>query len=198
MAEDALVFADALGLTRVDMLGYSIGGFIAQEIALTRPDFVRRLILAGTGPQGAPRMHGWREDIAEHARIDEPGGEDLLYIFFSPTESSQGLGMQFLGRIFQRTEDRDTPTSLATRDAQYDAIVRWGIPDFTKLQRLTGIRQPTLVLQGDDDQMIPTIGSHTLAGLIPDAKLVIFPDAAHGSVFQYPNEAAETISTFLS
>ena len=198
MAQDALAFVDALELRRIDLLGYSIGGFLAQDIALGRPDLVRRLVLAGTGPQGAPGMHGWREDIADHARRDEPGAEDLLHIFFAHTPTGQTKGGEFLGRIFRRTEGRDAPTSLATRDAQYEAVVRWGVPDLSKLQRLTGIRQPTLVLQGDDDLMIPTRGSHTMAGLIPDARLTIFPDAAHGALFQCSQEAATAIDEFLT
>ena len=198
MAQDAVVFAETLGRRQVDLLGFSLGGFVAQEVALTRPALVRRLILAGTGPQGAPRMHGWREDITSHALMDQPDAEDLLYIFFPHSESGRQDGGRFLGRIFQRVEGRDQTVSLATRDAQYDAVVRWGIPDITKLQRLTGIRQPTLILQGDDDLMIPTIGSHTMAGLIPHAQLHIFPASAHASLFQNSERAAVLVTEFLT
>ncbi|MFF3208722.1 alpha/beta fold hydrolase [Streptomyces sp. NPDC002962] len=197
MAADAFAFIDSLELPVVDLLGYSIGGFIAQEMVLTRPDRVRRLVLAGTGPAGAPGMHGWRADISEHARRDEPDASDFLYIFFAHTTGSRAAGEQVLRRLYGRSADRDAPTSLQTRDAQYDAIVQWGIPDLTKLQRLTAIRQPTLILQGDNDLMIPTFGSHTLAGLIPQARLVLFADAAHGSIFQYAAEAAAEINEFL-
>lgn len=198
MARDAIVFLEALELDRVDLLGFSLGGFVAQDIALTRPALVRRLILAGTGPKGAPRMHGWREDIEDHSRRTSPTPEDLLYIFFAHTETSAARGVEFLRRISARTEDRDAPTTIQTRDAQYDAVLEWGIPDIAALQRLTGIRQPTLVIQGDDDLMIPTPGSHTLAGLIPDARLRIYPDAAHASLFQYPDQVAADIQAFLT
>src|SRR5580700_7620832 len=143
-ARQVIAFADAIGLTRTDLLGFSLGGFVAQDVALTRPALVRRLVLAGTGPQGAPGTHGWRQDIADHARADNPGGEDLLYIFFAHTETSQAKGVEFLGRFLQRAEGRDTASSLAVRDAQYDAVLDWGIPGHGALQRLTRIKTPTL------------------------------------------------------
>ena len=104
--------------------------------------------------------------------------------------------MEFLGRFMQRQEGRDAPTSDAARDAQYDAIVEWGIPDHAALQRLTGIGSPTLVIQGDGDLMIPTKLSHLMAGLIPDARIRIYPDAAHGFLFQYPAEVAAEVNAF--
>ena len=141
-------------------------------------------------------MHGWRDDIAAAAR-GESKPENLLYIMFAHTETSQAKGMEFLGRLQERRHGRDTPTNDAARDAQYDAIVEWGIPDHAALQRLTGIRYPTLILQGDNDLMIPTKLSHLMAGLIPDAQIRIYPDAAHGFLFQYPTEVAAEINTFL-
>jgi pimeloyl-ACP methyl ester carboxylesterase len=196
-ARQLIAFVDALGLRQIDLLGFSIGGFVAQEIALVRPWLVRRLVLAATGPKGAPGMHGWRDDIAAAARA-ESKPENLLYIMFAHTEASQGKGMEFLGRFLQRKEGRDSPTSDAVRDAQYDAIVEWGIPDHAALQRLTGIQSPTLVIQGDDDLMIPTKLSHLMAGLIPDARIRIYPDSAHGFLFQYPTEVAGDVNAFLA
>jgi pimeloyl-ACP methyl ester carboxylesterase len=196
-ARQMIAFITALGVDEIDLLGFSIGGFVAQEIALVRPTLVRRLILAATGPRGAPGMHGWREDIAAAAR-GESKPENLLYSMFAHTEASQGKGMGFLGRFMERQEGRDAPTSDAARDAQYDAIVEWGIPDHAALQRLTGIRSPTLVIQGDGDLMIPTKLSHLMAGLIPDAQIRIYPDAAHGFLFQYPTEVAAEVNAFLA
>jgi pimeloyl-ACP methyl ester carboxylesterase len=186
-----------LGLDEVDLLGFSIGGFVAQEIALVRPGLVRRLVLAATGPKGAPGMHGWREDIAAAAR-GESKPENLLYIMFAHTETSQAKGMEFLRRFMERHVGRDAPTSDAARDAQYDAIVEWGIPDHAALQRLTAIKSPTLIIQGDNDLMIPTKLSHLMAGLIPDAKIRIYPDAAHGFLFQYPAEVPADVNAFLA
>jgi pimeloyl-ACP methyl ester carboxylesterase len=196
-ARQILAFADALALGEIDLLGFSIGGFVAQEMALVRPTLVRRLVLAATGPKGAPGMHGWRDDIAAAAR-GESKPENLLYIMFAHTETSQAKGMEFLGRFMERQEDRDAPTSDAARDAQYDAIVEWGIPDHAALQRLTGIKSPALIIQGDGDLMIPTKLSHLMAGLIPDAQIRIYPDAAHGFLFQYPAEVAVEVNAFLA
>jgi pimeloyl-ACP methyl ester carboxylesterase len=196
-ARRMIAFVRALDLDPIDLLGFSIGGFVAQEIALVRPTLVRRLVLAATGPKGAPGMHGWREDIAAAARA-ESKPENLLYIMFAHTEASQAKGMEFLGRFIQRQAGRDAPTSDAVRDAQYDAIVEWGIPDHAALQRLTAIKSPTLVIQGDADLMIPTKLSHLMAGLVPDAQLRIYPDAAHGFLFQYPSEVAAEVNAFLS
>ena len=197
-ARRMIAFADALGLAEVDLLGFSIGGFVAQEIALIRPALVRRLVLAATGPKGAPDMHGWRKDIAGAARLDQSTPESLLHIFFAPTETSRAAGVEFLGRFMARSEGRDEPSSLAARDAQYDAIVEWGIPDHGALQRLTAIRCPTLVIQGDGDRMIPTKLSHLMAGLIPDAQIRIYPDAAHAFLFQYPQRVAGDVAAFLA
>lgn len=195
-ARQMIAFVTALGLERIDLLGFSIGGMVAQEIALVRPTLLRRLVLAATGPKGAPGMHGWVEDIAAAAR-GESRPENLLYIMFALTETSQARGKEFLGRFLARREGRDAPTSDVARDAQYDAIVEWGIPDHAALQRLTGIQHPTLVIQGDSDRMIPPRASHLLTGLIPDAQLRIYRDAAHGFLFQYPVDVATDVNEFL-
>jgi pimeloyl-ACP methyl ester carboxylesterase len=196
-ARQMIAFITALDLTDVDLLGFSIGGFVAQEIAVSRPALVRRLFLAATGPKGAPGMHGWREDIAEHARNPESSAEGLLYVFFAHTQTSRAKGMEFLGRFMARTQDRDAPTSLAARDALYDAIVEWGIPNHGALQRLTGIRCPTLIIQGDGDLMIPTKLSHLMAGLIPDARIRIYPDSAHAFLFQEPEQVPADVDAFI-
>ena len=191
-------FVDALELETIDLLGFSIGGFVAQELALLRPNLIRRLVLAGTGPRGAQNMHVWGPDITNHAWNSNPGGEDLLYLFFAPTETSQARGREFLSRLIQRTEDRDSDSDLLVRNAQYSAIAEWGIPDYSKLQQLTGITAPTFVIQGDHDRMFPTKASYLLAGLIPDARIKIYPDAAHAFLFQYPIEVGDDVNAFLS
>ncbi|MET3712535.1 pimeloyl-ACP methyl ester carboxylesterase [Sphingomonas trueperi] len=198
MARDLLAFIDALKLTHIDLLGFSLGGFVAQEVALIRPDLVRRLILAATGPQGGPNMHGWRKDIADAVRKDEPGAAELLYTFFKPTETSQAAGREYLGRFLARTQDRDVASSLQTRDAHYDAVCAWGVADHAKLQRLQSIRQPTFVANGDADAMIPPSLSHLMGGLIPQAQVKIYPDAGHGFLFQHHAEFAGDVNAFLS
>ncbi len=198
MARDLLAFTDMLGLTGIDLLGFSLGGFVAQDVALIRPDLVRRLILAATGPQGGPNMHGWRKDIADAVRKDEPGATELLYTFFKPTETSQAAGRDYLGRFLARTEDRDVASSLQTRDAHYDAVCAWGVADHARLQRLQSIRQPTFVANGDADAMIPPSLSHLMGGLIPRAEVKIYPDAGHGFLFQHHGEFARDVNAFLS
>ena len=106
--------------------------------------------------------------------------------------------MEFLGRFMARTEDRDAPTSVALRDAQYDAIVEWGIPDHGALERLRAILCPTLIIQGDGDLMIPTKLSHLMAGLVPDARIRIYPDSAHAFLFQEPEQVAVDVNAFLA
>jgi pimeloyl-ACP methyl ester carboxylesterase len=199
MARDAIAFLDALELREVDLLGYSLGGFIAQEIALLRPSIVRRIVLAGTGPRGGGKqMHGWIYDIEQTAINSRGALEDLLHIFFEVTDTSRALGTAYAQRTFSRKEGQDAPNGPEVARAQYDAIVEWGIPDATQLNRLAGIRQPVLVTQGDNDRMIPTVNSQILADHLPNARLRIFPDAAHGFLFQYPGEFATLVNGFLN
>jgi pimeloyl-ACP methyl ester carboxylesterase len=197
MARDALAFIDALGLEQIDLLGFSLGGYVAQELVLLRPRLVRRLVLAGTAPQGGPNLHRWSDDVYALATPDQPTAEDLLSLFFTSSEQSRAKGMESLGRLFQREVDRDEPTDLATRDAQLAAITAWGIPDESKLNRLAGITQPTLVANGDNDTMMHTQNSHLLAERLPNAQLRIYPDAGHGFLDQYPELFADDVHACL-
>lgn len=198
LARDVLDFVDALGLTKIDLFGFSSGGFVAQEVVLLRPRLVRQLVLAGTGPQGGREMHGWNDEVSEHTYKDVQGAEDIFYLFFAQTETSQAKAKEFVGRIFTREQDRDKIPALAVRDAQAEAITEWGIPDTSKLARLAGITQPTLVANGNNDIMVPTVNSYLLAGHLPNAELIIYPDANHGFLFQYPHEFAGEVNRFLT
>ena len=197
MAHDAIAFVDAIGVERIDLLGFSIGSFVAQEIALIRPDLLRRLVLASAAPQGAPGMHGWAPNVIGAVGGREPNPQGYLDVFFAHTDSSRQAGQEVAGRIFGRTADRDEPTSWETRQAQYDAICAWGIPNHALLERVTGIQLPVLVANGDSDPMILPRYSHLLAGLLPDARLKIYPDAAHGFLFQHHAEFAADVHAFL-
>lgn len=197
MARDAGLYLDALQLRTIDVLGFSLGGFVAQELALLRPRFVRRLVLAGTGPQGGLNMHKWTDDVIAAAGADSMTAEQLLYIFFSPSEASKTLGMKFIGRIFSRTNDRDSASTLAARDAQLLAIESWGIPDATRLNRLAGITQPVFVAAGDNDTMIHTKNSQLLAEHLPNAMVRIYSDANHAFLFQYPELFGDHVNAFL-
>jgi pimeloyl-ACP methyl ester carboxylesterase len=199
MARDALAFVDTLGLKAIDLLGFSIGGMVAQEVVLIRPYLVRRLILAGTAPQGGEDLHVFAEGPVREAALSEAPGraEDILTLFFERTASSQAKGREFIKRILSREKDRDRPTDLATRNAQLTALSEWGIPDPTRLNRLAGITQPTLVANGDNDVMLPTPNSYLLARHLPNARLSIYPDAGHGFLFQYPAEFGAEVNAFL-
>jgi len=197
MAHDAIAFVDALGLARIDLLGFSIGSFVAQEIALIRPDLLRRLVLASAAPQGAPGMHGWARDVIAAVGGRKPNPQGYLDVFFAHTDSSRQAGQEAAGRIFGRTTDRDEPTSWLTRQAQYDAICAWGIPNHALLERVTGIQLPVFVANGDSDPMILPRYSQLLAGLLADARLKIYPDAAHGFLFQHHAEFAADVHAFL-
>src|SRR3954463_10542204 len=129
MARDALAFIDALGLKEVDILGFSLGGYVAQELTLLRPRLVRRLVLAGTAPQGGPDLHRWSDTVFALATADQPTAENLLSLFFSPSEESRAKGAQYLQRAYQRQEGRDPPTALAPRAAHPAPITPGGFPD---------------------------------------------------------------------
>jgi pimeloyl-ACP methyl ester carboxylesterase len=197
MARDALAFIDALGLEQIDLLGFSLGGHVAQELVLLRPRLVRRLVLAATAPQGGPDLHLWSDEVYALATPDEPTAEHLLGLFFTSSEQSRAKGMESIGRLYQRKVDRDELTNLATRDAQLAAITAWGIPDESKLNRLAGITQPTLVANGDNDTMMHTQNSHLLAERLTNAQLRIYPDASHGFLNQYPELFADHVHEFL-
>jgi pimeloyl-ACP methyl ester carboxylesterase len=197
MARDVIAFTDAVGLTRMDLLGYSIGGMIAQELTLLRPQLVRKLVLAGTGPQGGQLMHGWISDVAAIANAENNGPGDLLDLFFEVTETSRQKGREYLQRFTAR-QDRDKPNGLQVRDAQYDAITEWGIPDPSRLNRLAGITQPVLITAGDNDTMIPTVNAWLMAAHLPDARVRVYPDAGHGFLFQWPEQFAQMVTSFLA
>ncbi len=199
MARDAIDFIDALGVGEVDLLGFSIGSFVAQEIALVRPSIVRKLVLASAAPEGAGGMHGWAADVIGAIGKPETSAEDYLSVFFTGSEASRATGQQVVGRIFgARTADRDAPTNWQTRLAQYDAVCAWGQPNHSLLQRLSAIDQPVFVANGDSDRMILPRYSYLLAGLIPDAHLKLYPDAAHGFLFQHHAEFAADVDAFLA
>jgi pimeloyl-ACP methyl ester carboxylesterase len=199
MARDAIDFIDALDVGAVDLLGFSIGSFVAQEVALVRPSLVRRLVLASSAPEGASGMHGWAPDVIDAVGKPETSPEGYLSVFFTGSDAGRAAGQQVAGRIFgARSADRDAPTSWQTRLAQYDAVCAWGLPNHSLLERVAAIEQPVFVANGDSDPMILPRYSYLLAGLIPGARLKIYPDAAHGFLFQHHAEFAADVDAFLA
>jgi len=198
MAHDAIAFIEALNLQRIDLLGFSIGSFVAQEIALIRPDLLRRVVLASSAPQGAAGMHGWAPEVIGAVGTQETSPQGYLEVFFAATDTSRQAGQQAAGRIFGgRSTDRDEPTTWQTRQAQYDAVCAWGIPNHSLLERVSAIDLPVFVANGDSDSMILPRYSHLLAGLLPDARLKIYPDSAHGFLFQHHGQFAADVHAFL-
>jgi len=198
MAHDAIAFIEALNLQRIDLLGFSIGSFVAQEIALIRPDLLRRVVLASSAPQGAAGMHGWAPEVIGAVGTPETSPQGYLEVFFAATDTSRQAGQQAAGRIFGgRSTDRDEPTTWQTRQAQYDAVCAWGIPNHSLLERVSAIDLPVFVANGDSDPMILPRYSHLLAGLLPDARLKIYPDSAHGFLFQHHGQFAADVHSFL-
>jgi len=198
MAHDAISFLEAMDFQQIDLLGFSIGSFIAQEIALIRPDLLRRVVLASAAPQGAAGMHGWAPGVIGAVGAPETSPEGYISVFFAPTDTSRGAGQQAAGRIFGgRTSDRDEPTTWQTREAQYDAVCTWGIPNHALLQRVAAIELPVFVANGDSDPMILPRYSHLLAGLLPDARVKIYRDSAHGFLFHHHEEYAADVHAFL-
>jgi len=194
MGANAIAFIKALGFTKVDALGFSIGGMVAQEIAIQAPDLVRRLILVGTGPRGADMATSRSAEIFA-ATYDSP--EYLwLAVHFSPSPSSQAAGLAFLERKLSR-DDRDPEVSGEAASAQREAIGKYIAPAERVFDHLKNIRQPTLIVQGSNDVIIPTVNSYILQQNLPNAQLILYPDANHGSFYQYPELFVSQADQFL-
>jgi pimeloyl-ACP methyl ester carboxylesterase len=198
MARDAIAFLAAMEFSRVDLLGFSIGSFVAQQIALVRPAIVRRLVLASSAPQGAAGMLGWAPEVIGAIGTPNTRPEAYLDVFFAPSATSRQAGQQALRRMYARTEDRDEATTWATREAQYDAVCTWGIPNHALLQRVSALDMPVFVANGASDPMILPHYSYLLAGLVPQAQVKIYPDSAHGFLFQHHAEFAADVGAFLT
>jgi pimeloyl-ACP methyl ester carboxylesterase len=195
MAKDAVTFIRALGLEQVDILSFSMGGMIAQVIARTEPQLIRRLILAGTGPAGGEGIKNVTrishfDTIRALLTLQDP----KQFLFFTRTANGRRAGKEFLARLKERTQDRDKAISLISYFSQLKAIHRWGL---ARPQDLSVIQQPVLIANGDDDRMVPTQNSADMARRLPNAELVIYPDAGHGGIFQFHEQFVPTALEFL-
>ena len=199
MGDNAVAFIKALRLTKVDVLGFSIGGFVAQEIALQAPDLVRKLVLVGTGPRGGEGMATLTPEAQEifGASYDKPD-HLWLRVHFSKSEKSQPAGREFLKRFRLRAANRDPEVNEKVAPAQIEAISEWGAPREKPFEYLKSIRQPALVVNGGKDVIIYFVNSFILQQHLPDAQLILYPDANHGSQYQYPKRFVRHVSLFLS
>src|SRR3981081_849169 len=199
MGANAIAFIRALVLKQGDVLGFSIGGFVAQEITLQAPELVRRLVLVGTGPRGGRNMATPTPE-AQHifGATDEVREEIWLKVHFTDSEASQASGREFLKRFLRRTENRDPEVNEKVAPAQIEAIGKWGVQREGSYENLKTTRQPTLIVNGDNDVIIYSINSWILQQNIPNAQLIIYPDANHGSQYQYPERFVRHVSDFLS
>jgi pimeloyl-ACP methyl ester carboxylesterase len=199
MGANAIAFIKARGLTRVDVLGFSIGGMVAQEITLQAPDLVRRLILVGTGLRGGEGIAPMTEAAAKifGATYDPP--EKLwLAVHFTPSPSSQAAGREFLKRKHLRQVDRDPEVNETVGPAQIATLNKYGVKYEGVFDYLKKIHQPTLVVNGHNDVIAPTVNSFTLQQNLPNAQLILYPDANHGSFYQYPELFVEQANQFLT
>ncbi|MFZ3193149.1 MAG: alpha/beta hydrolase, partial [Moraxellaceae bacterium] len=185
MADDAAACVRALGLRQIDVLGFSLGGFQALDLTVRHPQLIRKLMLIGTGPRGGnPEME--QEVLATAPKL-VPELEDFLYLFFGRSEQAQQAGREFWERRHQRV-DQDPPSSPAVANTQIEANIYYlpALSDSDPFAYLRNIQQPTFILNGVNDVMIPTVNSYYMARNIPNAQLFIYPDSGHAAHFQYP------------
>jgi pimeloyl-ACP methyl ester carboxylesterase len=200
MASHALDFLDALRLNSCDVLGFSLGGMIAQHMAQERPSIFRRMMLVGTAPRGGEDiMHLEKPSLARHLGDPNLQGYAVLQkIFFAPTSSSQEAGRRFVERLAQRHDDLDTASGPHVAGAQMTAFREWEQSTGSAFANLKAMHQPTLVVNGIHDEMIPVSNSYRLAENLPNAMLLVYPDSGHGSLFQFPESFTRHAAAFLA
>lgn len=196
MARDAITFIKAMRLEQVDLFGFSMGGMIAQEIALMGPKLVRRMIIAGTGPAGGDGI----SKVARVTYLDMLRGflshqDPKQFLFFTRTPGGIRAGKEFLGRLKERARNRDKDITVTALRAQLKALRRWGLKEPADLSK---IRQPVLVANGDSDRMVPSQNTHDLARRLPNSDLIMYPDSGHGGVFQYHADFVPKALEFLA
>ncbi len=200
MADHALAFLDGLGIEACDVLGFSLGGMVAQEMALARPSIIRRMILVGTAPRGGEDiMHLEKPSLGQHFGNPELQGYQILQkIFFAPSEASQTAGAAFIDRLMQRQADREPLSGNDVIQAQMAAFREWEEVKGERFQDLTRIAQPVLVVNGVFDEMVPVVNSYWLSSHLPNATLLTYPDAGHGALFQYHDAFVGQAKAFLA
>ncbi|MBB6271737.1 pimeloyl-ACP methyl ester carboxylesterase [Pedobacter cryoconitis] len=195
MAQDAISFIKALGLKKVNILGFSMGGFIAQQLILDEPALVNKLILAGTGPKGGTGIADIITPLTASSKLGD--NDQKLFLFYTHTSASRKMGQQALNRIYKRKKNRDRETTGPAIQAQLKSILSWGQPDAEALNNLKKIKLPVLVINGSHDIVVPTINSYVLFQNLVNARLSLYPDSGHGSIFQFPELFLNEAVSFL-
>ena len=200
MAKHAFAFLDGLGLASCDVLGFSLGGMVAQEMAQDRPSIFRRMMLVGTTPRGGQDiMHLDKPSLAKYLGDPKLQGYAVLQkIFFAPTESSQAAGVAFIERLSRRTQDREPASGPAVAQAQLAAFRDWEKFTGQRFANLKSIQHPTLVVNGIYDEMIPVQNSYWLSANLPNAVLLTYPNSGHGSLFQFHESFTRQAAAFLA
>jgi pimeloyl-ACP methyl ester carboxylesterase len=194
MALDAMKFISALGLKRIDLVGYSLGGFIAQKLAADQPALVKKIILVGTAPQGGEEH--LLEVLAD--ALSRKGVEDpRLPLFFTKSDGSQAAGRAFLKRAKVRAVDRDPESGKAITDPQAKALITWCATKDPNNSILKSINQPILIVSGSSDTMLPDQNAYFMFKHLRNARLVLYPDSGHGVLFQYPKSFVDHAVLFL-
>jgi pimeloyl-ACP methyl ester carboxylesterase len=199
MGADAIAFIKALGLKQVDLFGFSIGGMVVQEITLQAPDLIRRLIVDGTGPRGGQGMELLTQAAGRlFGATYDPPENVWLAVKFSPSAAGQAAGREFLKRTHLRQEGRDPEVNDKVSPAQVEAMGKWGVQQKGSYDYLKMIKQPTLVVNGSNDVIMPTVNSFIMQQNMPNAQLIIYPDSNHGAHQMYPELFVRHVSMFLS
>jgi pimeloyl-ACP methyl ester carboxylesterase len=194
LADGLLEFVDALGLTRVDLLGWSLGGYVVQAATLRRPALVRRLVVAASGPGRVPDMPARPDRVGQLMAAPDLGDEDFLYLFFPETDQARRTGLASLRRLDTRLTGSHAAVAPEVAGAQLDAIHSLGTGVWDRLGELT---MPVLVANGAHDVMVPAFASYAMSQRLPNAKVVLYSDAGHGFLFQHPQEFGREVLRFL-
>lgn len=196
MAKGVVTFISALGYSKVNLLGFSMGSFISQQIALTNPNLVNKIILTGTGPKGAEGLSNLPNILATTVGLTPE--QVFLASFFASSDASQSAGKLSYERIQKRVVDRDAPVSQESATAGLTAVLNWAQPDPNALNELKNITKPVLIAQGDSDFLVPVINATNMSKSIPGAQLIVYSNAGHGAIYQYHDEFIQAAVSFLS